>query len=521
MSGPNVTYDAIIIGGGHNGLVTAAYLARAKQKVLLLEARDVLGGMTSTEEIWPGYHVSRCAHVYPGLHPRIIRDLGLYRHGLRLTQRRMSTTAIGNEGEVLPLSLDKWASRAALAGFSAQDGKAYETYLKDLGALGRFARALSEVPAQNGKWEEEVARLLNGLDAGTAERASAALFSSAADMLNDRFDTDLLRGACALEAGLGGAGPFEEAAIAALALRAAGEVSGVPMALGHPQGGIGTIATALVAAAQNAGAEILLDTKVEKILVHDGVVRGVQTSAGEEWGARATIAALAPAQALTKLVGNEHLEPDLVADLRQRAVNGTVGKLNLALSGVPEFRGLQDQTLLKGRLVIAPSIDHLQHSFAEASVGHLPRDPAFEITIPTTHDASLAPKGHHILCANVMHVPYEPEGGWMRCQDDYRDRLVAALGYYAPGLADLVKHAEFLSPKDIEGQYGAPGGHWHHANLSFDQLASLRPQARARAGDVFLGGLYFASAGAHSGGGISGLPGLLCAEAVLEDVAAS
>lgn len=520
MSRINITHDVIIVGGGHNGLTAAAYLARAKLKVLVLEARDVLGGMAATEEVWPGYRISRCAHLYLGLHPRIVRDLGLYKHGLKLTERRMPTVAIGNDGEVLPLSLDKWASRAALAGFSSNDGKAFEHFLKDASAIGALARAAGEAPARTAPWETLTLRALNRVDETEAANAAALAFASAADVLAARFETPLLQGALALEAGLGGIGPYDGAGLAGWALRYAGELSGVSMALGHPEGGMGSVAKALAAAARDAGAEVRTGARVEELITEGGNVIGVCLTDGEEIGARATISALAPNVTLDKLVPASEIEPDLAVAASHHQ-HGTIGKLNLALKGLPNFRGLEDEHLLKGRIVIAPSVEHLQHAWSDARAGVCTRDPAFEITIPTTHDGTLAPEGAHILSANVLHMPFTPTGGWEEHKEKYLTRLLSALNYYAPGLKDLVEHAELLTPADIEHEYGAPGGHWHHVPLSYDKVGVLRQPARAGDGGIALAGLYFASAGTHPGGGVTGQPGMLCAQAVIEDFEAT
>ncbi len=520
MSDLPITYDAIIIGGGHNGLCAAGYLAHAKLKVLVLESHDELGGMCATKELWPGYQVSRVAHVYTGLHPKIVRDLKLHRHGLKLSARRMATVALGDEGEMAVFSPDKKQGRAATLGLSATDAAAYEGFMRMMGVLSTLAETLgAQSPGADADSERALRQALRRMNEDVAADVVRLVFTSPGDLLAELFDAPLIQGALCMDALLGGSGgPFDGAQMAAWAWRLAGEVAGTRMALGHPAGGMGAIATALAGAIREAGGVVQTGAKVTRILIENGVAYGVETEQGLKIAARAIVSAASPHHTLLGLVGEDALEIDAVEDLKRLAPKGHVSRLTLALAGLPEFRGLPDETYLQGRILIAPSLERLGDAWSAAKKGEPAAHPAFEITIPTTHDPDLAPGSNHILCANVLFTPYDVTGGWEERKDAYTSRLVDALTYYAPGLEDLVLHADLLTPKDIETRYGATGGHWHHAPMSYDNLMNLRFGPKAGDWGALPRNLYFAGAGAHPGGGVTGVPGMLCAEAIIDDM---
>jgi len=520
VSNLDISYDAIIIGGGHNGLVAAAYLARARLKVLVLEARSELGGMTSTEELWPGYRVSRVAHVYPGLHPKIIRDLRLHRRGLKLSHRQMPTLAIDDDAQMIVLDPDKRHGRSTAVGLSSADRNAYAKLRRNLGVLSSMAAGLALRPAGGFEATENTLRqAMRRLEESVAQDFMRLVDGSPGDWLSTLFEAPLAQAAVAVDALVGGVGgPYDRNQLASWAWRLAGEVSGTRMALGHPEGGMGTLARALEKAISDVGGSVRPAMGVARILVEDGMAYGVETKDGLRFGARAIVSAVPPRDTLLNLVGEEELDIDVTREVKRIAHKGHIGRLSLALTGLPTFKAVEDAAHLEGRILIAPSLERLNDAWSSAKRGEPAQHPAFEVTIPTTHDPGLAPEGHHILCANVLFVPYEAKEGWEKRKDAYVARLIEALNYYAPGIKDLVKHAELLTPADIEKLYGCTGGHWHHAAMSYDQVLGLRFGARASDWGPLPKNLYFAGAGAHPGGGVTGVPGMLAAETLIADL---
>jgi phytoene dehydrogenase-like protein len=515
-------YDAIVVGGGHNGLVCASYLARGGRRVLVLEAAPRVGGAAVTREFAPGFKVSACAHLLHLMPPALIRELDLGSHGLKLAAEALPTVALAEDSRHLKLGP---GSLAALAARSASDAAA----LADWQALSqRLSRALHPVlgstPPRLGSdaWRDAYdllgigwrIRRLGRRDMRELLRIGGMCVH---DLLEERFSLQLLKGALALDAVLGtNFGPRSPGTVMSLLYRLAG--SGAAEALALPQGGLGALSEALAGAARSAGAEVRTSSAVERILVRDDQVAGVRLSSGEELAARTVVSSADPKSTFLGLLGAEHLDAGFVRRVSQLRSRGLTAKLHLALEGVPQFRGL-DGEALRGRLLVAPSADYIERAYNHTKYNECSRAPMLEITIPTLADPGLAPAGRHVMSVIVQYAPYALTGGWESQRQAFTDCILDALAAYAPQLREGIRASELLTPQDLEREFRMTGGHWHHAELSLDQFLMLRPVPGAAHYRAPVPGLYLCGAGCHPGGGVMGLPGRNAARQVIREAA--
>jgi phytoene dehydrogenase-like protein len=336
------------------------------------------------------------------------------------------------------------------------------------------------------------------------------------DLLDEQLADDRLKGLLAFDAVLGShLGPRSPTSLLGLYYRLAGEVGGAAGAQLVPMGGMDTVVAAIRAAAEKAGATIRTNAPVAKIVVEDGRAGGVTLGSGEEIRANAIVSAINPATTFLDLIGAPQLDTGFVRKVKNIRMEGDVAKLNLALDGMPEFPGVQVADL-RGRLVIAPSPDHVERAFNPSKYGAFSPEPVMEITLPSLADASLAPAGGCVLSANVQYAPYALKEGWEAGRPKFLAAIMAQLEAYAPGIGRLVRHAEILTPADIEARYLMRGGHWHHGELQADQMLFSRPVSGWSGYDTPIDGLFLAGAGSHPGGGISGAPGMNAARRVME-----
>ncbi|MDX1423438.1 MAG: NAD(P)/FAD-dependent oxidoreductase [Kiloniellales bacterium] len=518
------SYDSIVVGAGHNGLVCAAYLAKAGRRVLVIEAAEQAGGAAVTREFAPGYQVSACAHILHLLHPQVSRDLKLKKHGLKLAGKNLATIALGAGGEHLTLSGNK-----ASGAISASDREAFAAWRKRMLKFAKHLQPLlASVPPRLGSGERADARRLArlGWAIRSLGRADMREFlrvggMNVADLLEDTFESDLLRGALAFDAVLGTHfGPRSPGAVLSLLYRLAGKAEGTAGALALPEGGMGAVSRALLAAAQEAGAEIWLGTPVRRVLVENDRAVGVECGNGETVAALNVISNADPRRTFLELLGPEHLDTGFVTRVRNIRMRGDAAKVHLALDGLPDFAGLEASDL-KGRLVIAPDVDYVERAFNPAKYGEFSPEPAMEITIPSLHDPSLAPAGKHVLSAVVQYAPYALKGGWEAGREAFARRVLEVLHRHAPDLESRIVASEVLTPADIERQFGMTGGHWHHGELALDQMLMLRPVPGAAQYATPLAGLYLCGAGTHPGGGVMGAAGRNAAGQVIEREAAA
>jgi len=501
----------VVIGAGHNGLVCATYLARAGRKVLVVEAAAQPGGAAITREFAPGYRVSAVAHLLHLLDPVIERELALARHGL--SYARSSLVSVSLSPGRPALSLD---GGEVIAGeVSPADRSALQVHAARMQKFARvIARQHARVPPRLRfeSWHEVLPAAAVALDIRLLGRKDLREFLRIAtmniyDVLEEQFEHAGIKGVLALDAVLGTRlGPRSGNSVYTALYRQSGSVNGRSGALALPQGGMGAVTNALVSAARIAGVEIRCGVQVEEIIVRDGRATGVRLRNGEALQADLVVSNADPKATLLRLLGARHLETEFARRVQHLRAVGTAAKLHLALSGRPQFRGLPAGQLGE-RLVIAPDLDYIESAFNPAKYGDFSARPIMEITLPSLHDASLAPAGHEVLSAVVQYAPYDLKGGWAAGKQPFLAAIMAVLEEHAPGIGALVQHAELLTPLDLEQQFGITGGHWHHGELALDQFMMLRPVAGAAQYATPVAGLYLCGAGCHPGGGIMGNAG--------------
>jgi phytoene dehydrogenase-like protein len=527
-------YDCVVVGGGHNGLVCAAYLARAGRSVLVLEAADRIGGAAVTREFAPGFQVSACAHLLHSMSEAMIKDLRLEANGLQFAARRMSTVALSADGAPLTLLAGARADAGprGVAGPEIDvgpDSEAFRTYTALLHRLaGALHPILESVPPRLGTdaWLDRRALLKIGLQLRRLGRHDLRELlriggMNVYDLLKDNFETPLLQGALGFDAVLGtNFGPRSPGSAFTLLYRlaagaGAGEGGGT---LAQPLGGMGTLTGALARAAASAGAEIRTGAPVGRIIVRAHRAAGVMLESGETIAADVVISNADPKTTFLRLLGAEHLDTGFVRRIGHLRARGLTAKLHLALDALPQFTGVTAEGL-KGRLLVAPSLDHLERAFNHSKYGEFSAAPAVEITLPSLNDPSLAPPGKHVLSAVVQYAPYALATGWDRGRERFADIVIGTLERYAPGLRRSVVAVQLLAPPDIEREFRITGGHWHHAELALDQFFMVRPVPGAAQYRAPLDGLYLCGAGCHPGGGVMGTAGRNAARQVLERAA--
>jgi phytoene dehydrogenase-like protein len=532
-NGSTGRYDAVVIGGGHNGLVTAAYLARSGLRTLVLERAEAVGGAASTTELAHGARVPTLAHNVGRLRGSIWRDLELRRHGLRLVSPQVLAFAPSPDGTAITLTSDVPETASAIGVRSAHDGERYGEFDRLVRSIGRF---LSDLAAKTPPDIESpgmgdallglsLGRRFRGLGRHDAHTILRVLPMAVADFVAEAFETDSLQAALAWRGVQYTAmGPWSASTAAVLLGDSAGNAGGAAGSTVYAEGGPGALSEALASAARAAGAEIRTGAEVSAIRSRDGRATGVILANGEEIEAVAVVSGIDPKQTLTRLVDPVAIGPSL----RWRAANirtpGMVSKVNLVLSGLPTFPAAEgkDDHVLRGRIVVATGIDAMERAFDAAKYGGIPERPVLEATIPSLADRTLvagAQDGVHVMSVIVQYTPYTlSDGTWDERRDELGDTVMRTLEEVAPGLSGLVTERQVLTPLDLERHYGLTGGHPLHAEPGLDQFFLWRPllgHARYRLG---IDGLYLCGSGAHPGGGVTGLPGRNAAREIVADL---
>jgi phytoene dehydrogenase-like protein len=502
---PTSRYDCIVIGAGHNGLVCAATLARGGRSVLVLEAANRVGGAASTREFAPGYRVSAGAHLLHLMPADLLRELKLEAHGLEWAARRMNTTALIPGGA--SLAVDEVESDYTVR-------------------MRRFAAALapifSRTPPRLGTtaWADRLALLRMGWQIRKLGRKDMRELlriggMNVYDLLEENFESVALKGALGFDAVLGANfGPRSPGTVLTLLYRLAAESAAGASGLSQPKGGMGALCEALAKAAAASGAAIRTGSPVTAIVVEKDRARGVILESGERIEAHTVISSADPKNTFLRLLGARHLDTGFVRRVNHIRSRGLAAKLHLALDRTPPF-SLVNEAALRGRLLIAPSMQHIEHAYNHAKYGEFSADPVMEITIPTFNDPSLAPTGHHVISAIVQYAPYELKEGWQNGRQRFLNTALDSLERYAPGLRGCIVATELLTPADMETEFRMSGGHWHHGDLAFDQFLMVRPVPGAAQYRTPMSGLFLCGAGCHPGGGVMGLAGRNAAREVL------
>jgi phytoene dehydrogenase-like protein len=525
-----VQSDIVVIGGGHNGLVAAAYLARAGLRTILLERRPVLGGACVTEELWPGYRVSRAAYVAGLLRPAVVRELDLAARGLRLLRRDPSSFTPLPDGRGLRLGPDLAASCREIGRFSQRDAAQYPAYEA---FLDRVARTLEPVldrpppdPARLGRGDWALLGRL-GLGAwrlrGDLARALSLLAGPARAALEGWFESEPLRSTLATDAVIGAwAAPSTPGTGYVLFHHVMGETHGERGVWSYVEGGMGRLSDAIAAAARAAGAELRTGATVSEIALRGGRAVGVVLDDGSSLEARAVVSGLDPHRTLLRLVGREHLPDDAVRAVDALDFRSPSLKINLALERLPAFVGCGAAGPAPEHFgtihVGANSLDAIERAFEAAQRGALPERPLIELTLPSALDASLAPEGRHVASLFVQYVPPAPAGSdWDAERDRFADRVLGLVDEVAPGFSESVLHREVLAPPDLERIFGLTGGNIFHGAMSLDRLLFLRPVPGWARYRTPIPGLYLCGAGTHPGGGVMGACGRNAAGEILRD----
>jgi phytoene dehydrogenase-like protein len=530
------SYDAIVVGGGHNGLVAAAYLAKTGAKTLVLEARSTTGGAATTEAPWPDapeFRVTRLSYVMSLLPPTIMNDLQLERHGYKVFPMGPYYQAFPEGGSLTLYEEESQRAYDEIAKWSKKDADAYSAWNAWLGGLADVLGPLllTVPPAIGSRKPRDLAATLRlawrhrGLDVRTIADVTRLMTMSIADLLDDWFESPQIKGALAVNGVIGTwAGPREPGTAYVMAHHSIGDVGdGRLGSWGFPEGGMGAVADAIASAGRSYGVTIRTGARVAKIAIAPGSGRatGVILDSGEELTAKVVVTSLHPKTAFLDHVGREHLPPEFADDIEHWKTRSGVVKINLALAELPDFTanpGASRQEHHTGSVEMAPSIEYIERAFIDAREGRPALRPFSDGVIPTTFDRTLSPEGTHIMSLFTQWVPADWSAEPHRDElEKYADRVIDTYNEVAPNFKGAILHRDVVGPYEMEHDYGLIGGNIFHGELSLEQLFHMRPAPGYADYRTPVPGLYYASSATHAGGGVCGIPGMQAAKAAIAD----
>ena len=519
-------YDAIVIGGGHNGLTAAAYLARAGRKVLVLERRHVLGGAATTEEVFEGFKFSVCSYVVSLLRPEIIEDLQLRRHGLEILPLDGTFTPMAG-GDYLWRTDDHDQARRDIGRHSARDAAVYDEYYEVMAEMARFVKpVLGMVPIDPFAPDLRSARDLYGIFRRfralppRLQRLYVQLMTmSAADFLDQWFETDVLKATMSASGIIGTfLGVRSPGTAYVLLHHYMGEIDGEFRSWGLARGGTGAISAAIAAAARAAGVEIRTQATVASVLTSGRRAVGVRLEDGEEINAGIVASSLDPRLTFGRLLDSALLPDTFVRDLRRFRYRGSSAKVNLALEALPEFTAMpQPGAHLRGAISISPSLEYMERAYDDAKAGRFSHQPYLDVVIPSLSDDTVAPPGKHVMSCFVQYAPYHlSQGTWDDQREALGDAVIDAIAAYAPNMREIVRHRQVVTPLDLERVWSLSEGNIFHGELTLEQLFFLRPEPGWARHRTPVDNFYLCGSSTHPGGGIMGAPGRNAARVMLE-----
>jgi len=523
-----VSYDAIIVGGGHNGLVTAFYLARTGRKVLVLERREMVGGCAVTEAIWPGYKVSTASYLVSLLQQKIVDDMQLARHGYRVDAKDPAFFSPFPDGRYFFTWQDEAKTLAEVAKFSKRDAARMPAFDEQLERLAKLVESLLLVcpppfPPQGIGEIIEYLKLvgrLRGLSAKDMVALVKIFTMSAADYLDEWFESPEVKVTLATDGVIGAnGGPRSPGTAYILLHHCMGGVGGKRGLWGFVRGGMGAVSEAMASAARAAGAEIRCGAQVARITVKENRAVGVTLTNGDEMEAKQIASNLDPKRTFLRLLDPAVLPAEFTETIRNFRCEGISAKINLGVKALPNFKALPGAPAAhhKATMHICPSMDYVEKAWDDAKYGRPSERPMLEMTCPTLYDPTLAPEGRHIIGIFLQYAPYTlRNGSWDDLRDPFFKRVLKIIDEYAPGFSSTIEHAEMLTPVDLEKRYSITGGNIFHGEMAIDQMFSLRPAARYANYKTPVENLFLCGSGTHPGGGVMGAPGHNAAMAMLK-----
>ena len=517
-------YDAIVIGGGHNGLTAAAYLARAGKKVLVLERRHVLGGAAVTEEIFPGFKFSVCSYVVSLMKPNVMRELMLPKFGLKLLPLESTFTPL--ENDYLLRTSDANQTYREISRHSIKDAETYMRFGPRMGQIGMAVRPILETIAPNAIRPSlsDISNLnsllkhFRTLSSDQFEYLTKLMTMSSADFLDEWFEFEPLKATMSASGIIGTfMGPRSPGSAYVMLHHYMGDIDGAFRAWGFQKGGTGEVSMAIARSAEHFGAKIITEAPVEKVIVKNGRANGVALKNGDEYKSDMVISGLDPKLSFLKLIDESDLPSEFLQSIKNFRIRGSSGKVNLALDDLPNFTCLPgDGHHLRGAISISPNYDHLERAYDDAKYGNFSQKPFMDIILPSVLDPEMAPPGKHVMSCFVQYAPYDLKGGWNNeKREAFGDAVVNTLAQYAPNIKDIILHRQVLSPMDLENTFGLTEGNIFHGELTIQQLFSLRPAVKWANYTSPIKNYFQCGSGTHPGGGITGSPGEMAAKKIL------